>query len=234
MQTGGTFRSMAAMKPWLGPVGGATWNLSLSCLEWLTLGRHSWWRNMRQGLRREFADLVPNQMVVRLRGKDPGALAYGESPPLTVLRVLERLQLPDGSRFVDLGAGRGVPCFTAANNGFTCVGLEFFHPYTERCQRIARRYSWPVEFLSGNFLSHPLPAAELYWVSSSAFPEELREKLQLHLLRAPAGSWVVTQDWVLDPPFRLELSQQLPVSWGVAQFCYHQVGLAGEPQLSAS
>lgn len=211
------------MKPWLGPVGEVTWNLSLACLEWLRLGRCAWWRAMRRGLRREFADLSPNRMVVRLRGKDPAELAYGESPALTVLRVLNRLQLSAGSRFVDLGSGRGVPCFVAANHGYSCIGLEFFQLYTERCRRIAQEQQWPVEFLSGSFLRRPLPAAELYWISSSAFPEELRAQLQQHLLQAPIGSWIVTQDWVLPPPFTLELSQQLPVSWGIAQFCYHRL-----------
>lgn len=209
--------------PWLGPIGQATWLFTLRLLETLTLGRHAWWRHMRAGLNREFRDLSPHRMVVNLRGDDPQELAYGESPPLTVLRVLDRLALPPGCRFVDLGSGRGIPCFVAHARGMQAKGLEFFKPYVERCQRIASHYGWEIEFVQGSFLRLPLPEAELYWISSSAFPETLRGELQSVLQQAPPGSWIVTQDWVLEgPEFSLELAQQLPVSWGVARFCYHR------------
>lgn len=209
--------------PWLGPIGEATWLLTLRLMELWALGRRRWWWQMRSGLRREFRDLNPHRLVVNLRGHDPQELAYGESPPLTVLRVLQRVDLARGSRFVDLGSGRGIPCFVAHAVGLQVTGLEFLKPYVERCQRIARRYGWKIDFRAGSFVREPLPEAELYWVSSSAFPEGLRADLQAVLRGAPPGSWVVTQDWVLQgPEFVLELVQQLPVSWGVARFCYHR------------
>lgn len=207
--------------PWLGPIGQLTWNLSLGLAEWWQLRRQPWWSPLRRGLRQEFADLDPDRLVRRLRGDDVGSLAYGETSPLSVLKVLESVKLPPASRVVDVGSGRGVPCLVAAALGYPSVGLEYFAVYTERSQRIAEQQNWPATFKAGSFLHSPLPPAALYMVSASAFPEEVRGQLFPLLLDTPNDSWVVTQDWVLNPPFQLTRMQQLPVSWGVAKFCYH-------------
>jgi len=204
-----------------------TWNLSMWLTELAVLGRQAWWWQLRKGLSEEFRDLNPNKMVLKMRGKqNVGSLAFGETPSLSVLKILQTVQLAPGSRVVDLGSGRGMPCLTAAAQGYPSLGLEYFAVYTERSTRVAQRYGWPAQFLSGNFLSRPLPPAQLYLVSATAFPEELRQDLARHLEDAPDGSWIVTQDWVLPPPFVLTRLQQLPVSWGIAKYCYHLLSKA--------
>lgn len=209
------------LRPWFGPVGALTWNLTLGLSERLLL-REPWVRQMRAGLRREFRDLNPIAMVRRLRGKEPAELAYGETPPLSYLQVLRSLELAPGARVVDLGSGRGIPCFTAVNQGYRVTGLEFFVPYVERARRIAEAYGWPVEFRSGSFLDGDLPAAELYTVSATAYPEKLRAQLKERLLQAPPGAWIVSQDWILGEPFVHERMQALPVSWGIAHHCFQR------------
>ena len=209
--------------PWFGALGSLSWNATIWLSEWALLRKEPWWWDVRRELRREFRDLDPHQLVQRLRGKHHiGSLAFGETPCLSVLKILATAQLPSGSRVVDLGSGRGLPCLTAAARGFPALGLEYFAVYTERCGRVAERLSLPATFVSGNLLSRPLPPAQLYLISATAFPEDFRTQLHRHLQQAPTDSWIVAQDWVLDPPFVVTRMQQLPVSWGVARFVYHQ------------
>lgn len=208
---------------WLGPIGALTWNWSVYLTEWFSLRQHPWWRQIRKGVQHEFRDLDPYRMVMNMRGPyHIGSLAYGETPPSSVLKILKTVGLAPGSRVVDLGSGRGVPCLTTAALGYPSVGLEYFAVYTERSQRVAERYGWPARFQAGSFLGKTLPEAELYLISATAFPEEIRRQLHQQLLAIPEQAWVVSQDWILGPPFETVILQQLPVSWGTAKFCYHR------------
>ena len=202
-------------------IGALTWNLTIYLSELYQLRKHAWWRQLKRGLKEEFRDLDPNKMVLNMRGPyHIGSLAYGETPSLTVLKVLDTLQLPKGSTIVDLGSGRGVPCLTAAALGYKAIGLEYFAVYTERAQRIAERMGVDATFRSGNFLDKPLPEADLYWVSATAFPEDTRAHLKA--LLDEKATLVVAQDWILGPPWEHERMQKLPVGWGVSQICYQR------------
>lgn len=63
-----------------------------------------------------------------VRGQDLAQLvAYQPSPPQTVLELIDRAKL-DCSRFafIDIGAGKGRPCFIAAHRPFRAIiGVEF-------------------------------------------------------------------------------------------------------------
>ncbi|MBX3166789.1 MAG: class I SAM-dependent methyltransferase [Candidatus Eremiobacteraeota bacterium] len=202
-------------------IGALTWNLSLYLSEYFQLRKQEWWRQLKRGLKREFRDLDPNKMVYNMRGPyHVGSLAFGETPVLSVLKILQTLDLPKGSTICDLGAGRGLPCLVAAAQGYRAIGLEYFAVYTERAQRIAESMGVDAAFIAGNFLNQPLPAADAYLVSATAFPEETRAQLKLKL--DEQARMVVAQDWILGPPWEHERMQKLPVSWGTAQFCYQR------------
>jgi hypothetical protein len=202
-------------------IGALTWNFSVYLSELIKLRNQPWWRQLKAGLKKEFADLDPNQMVYNMRGPyHVGSLAFGETPVLSVLKILETLQLPKGSTIVDLGSGRGVPCLTAAALGYRAIGLEYFAVYTERCQRIAQKMGVDASFRAGNFLHQPLPEADAYLVSATAFPEDTRAALKAKLDQQARR--IVAQDWILGPPWEHERMQKLPVSWGTARFCYQR------------
>lgn len=202
-------------------IGALTWNLTLYLSELYQLHRQGWWWQLKRGLKQEFADLDPNKMVYNMRGQyHVDSLAFGETPVLTVLKILDTLKLPKGSTICDLGAGRGVPCLVAAALGYKTIGLEYFAVYTERAQRIAKQMGIDATFVSGSFLSKPLPEADVYLVSATAFPEETRAQLKEKL--DEQAQVIVAQDWILGPPWEHERMQKLPVSWGTAQFCYQR------------
>lgn len=202
-------------------IGALTWNLSLYLSEFFQLRKEAWWRQLKRELKREFRGLDPNKMVYNMRGPyHVGSLAFGETPVLSVLKILKTLNLPKGSTLCDLGAGRGLPCLVAAALGYKTIGLEYFAVYTERAQRVADKMGLEAAFVAGNFLHKPLPAADAYLVSATAFPEETRAQLKLKL--DEEARIVVAQDWILGPPWEHERMQKLPVSWGTAQFCYQR------------
>ena len=192
-------------------------------MEWFKLRNYSWWRPLRAALKREFAHLDAVGLVLRESPRGPNSLTYGETPCLSVLHVLRTTGLGPGCRFVDLGSGQGVPCLTAAALGYPATGLEFFAEYIPGCQKIADELGLPARFQQADIMEADWPEADLFWLTSSAFTQSFRQRLAARLEQLPPGTLVVTQDWILDPPFSLERIQVLPVSWGMARFCYQRL-----------
>lgn len=200
------------------------WSASLNLYELLTLGRHGWWWKLHQGMHRHFRGLNPDAQVRELRGDDPGSLAYGETPAVSTLRMLQLSGLPKGSRLVDLGSGRGMVALVAAAVGYPSVGIEFFESFVERARLLAREMKVPAEFVCGDFLEAPLPEGDLYLVPATAYPESVRVPLEERLRRLPRGTRVITQDWLLGKKFQCLGSVRLPVTWGTALFTFYERG----------
>lgn len=209
----------ASRRPWAGPLGELAWHASLALYELGALGRHGWWWRLHRALRRRFRGLDPERMVREVQGPVPESLAYGETPAVSVLRLLEQSGLGKGGRFVDLGSGRGLAVLTAALAGYRAAGLEYFPEYVEGAREVAAELGLEVDLRVGDLLTAPWPEGDLYYVVSTAFGEDTRRRLGQRLARElPAGTLVVTLDWVLDEEgFEGLRSFPLPVTWGVAQ-----------------
>lgn len=148
----------------------------------------------------------------------PESLAYGETPAVSVLRILEVSGLPPGGSFLDLGAGRGLAACVAACAGHPATGLEYFQEHVRVARSVAAELELACRFEQGDFLSAPLPPADLTYACSTAFGEATREALGRRLAEAlPSGARLATLDWIPDPgAFEALQSFYVPVTWGVA------------------
>ncbi len=200
--------------------GELAWNASICLYELLSLGgrRAGWWRTHR-ALRRRFRGLDFDRMAQEVQGATPESLAYGETPVSSLMHLLKHSGLSPGSRFVDLGSGRGLTVFTACLAGFVASGLEFFPESVERARLAAADLGLEVDFTVGDFLETPWPAGDLYYLASSAFGEGTRQRLGTRLAgELPPGTLVITLDWVLEPTdFEGLHTLPIPVTWGVAR-----------------
>jgi len=200
--------------------GEPAWKVSICLYELLSLGarRAGWWR-IHRALRRHFRGLDFDRMAMEVQGACPESLAYGETPASSLLHLLKHCGLPPGSRFVDLGSGRGLTVFTACLAGFAASGIEYFPESVERSRRAAKDLGMEVDFTAGDFLEAPWPAGDVYYLASSAFGERTRRRLATRLAgELPFGALVITLDWVLDPAdFEGLNTLPIPVTWGVAR-----------------
>lgn len=201
------------------------WARALALEEASLLQGYPWWGPLHREMRRSFGDLDPCAVTGLPEGQDPGALTYGETPAGTTYQLLRFLNLAPGSRIVDLGSGRGLVVLVAGLLGYQASGIELIEVYVERARQAGASLDLAVTFTQGNFLETAIPAAELYFVCSTAFPEDLRETLETRLAEAmPPASRVVTLDWHLaDPRFAVEEAVRLPVSWGPSTFLVHRL-----------
>lgn len=210
-------------KPWYGVLGELLWGTSLALYEACVLGRQRWWRRLHWLLFRRYRRWDPDARVVELRGQNPGSLAYGETPCLSVCRLLELSGVRPPARVVDLGCGRGLPLFTAASLGYQATGIEFMGEYLKPARDIAQELELAVEFYQGDFLKADIPPGDLYLIASTAFPEGVRQQLAQRLAeQAPPGAQVVTGDWFIEhPAYERGKTLPLPVTWGTSLFTFH-------------
>ncbi len=84
----------------------------------------------------------------------------------------------------------------------------------ERSNRVASELKVPARFTRGDLLLDPWPEGELYYLASTAFGQETRQRLLERFSGLPAGALVATLDWSL--PLEGRAAFYLPVTWGLA------------------
>lgn len=186
------------------------WAVTLSAAEVARFGWFPWWWKLRWIMWREFRGLEFGAVVGNGHEFD-----YGETPTVTLGRILELAELSTGSTVVDLGAGRGLVVMAAACLGYRARGLELVSEYVERSRLVARRMGLEVDLCEGDFLTQEWPEGDLYLLNSTAFPEAVRSRLRERLSALSPRSLVVTYDWEIQgTEFELLQTLRLPVTRG--------------------
>lgn len=170
-----------------------------------------------------FRHLDPDRLVARHFPENARSFPYGETPALTATHLLRWLDLPDDAKVVDLGFGRGLALCTAWFQGYEVAGVEYFPEYVQAAERAFAELGAEADLRQGDMLEVAWPSGDVYWISSTAFPPDFREKLLARLTQMPAGTQVITQDWSLPPPFETVGQRMLPVTWGTAYFSWSRL-----------
>lgn len=184
----------------------------MAVYELAALGRHRWWWRLHRALPRHFRGIRPGRLERTHPERD--SLAYGETPAISVRRLLQVSGLAPGARFIDLGSGRGLAALSAASLGYPSEGLELFPEYVERSNRVAAELKLPARFTQGDLVRDPWPEGELYYLASTAFGHQTRQLLLERFNGLPPGALVATLDWSL--PLEGRVAFYLPVTWGLA------------------
>lgn len=148
---------------------------------------------------------------------------FGETPPLTVVRLLQTIEAVHGqipTPLVDLGCGRGVACLTAASLGYSALGIEQEESWVRAAENVATELSLPARFVAADLREAPWPEGGTFLAVATAFPQPLRKSILERLHSLPADkTLLVTVDWeITGQGFERIWTGRLPVDWGVARF----------------
>lgn len=196
------------------------WRRSLRLYEGWALRDRPWVRQLRRELRREFAQVDPDDASRLSRRSD----IFGETPILTVVRLLDlaRSFQPDLDTFLDLGSGRGTTCLAAANCGFVAIGIEKEADWVRRAAAISSRLGWSARFECGDFLKSEWPDKAAVFVVATAFPQDLRRSLAARVKALQPGSILIAGDWPGLTGFESLWEGSLPVDWGIIRFSIYR------------
>ena len=172
--------------------------------------------------------LVSFYVRKKLPKPDPN-LTYGEVKFESFREILKKVKPGKGEIFYDLGSGTGKAVILASllSPFKKIVGIELLEDLIKVSERVLRRFKkivkerFPklvlpqIEFVQGNFLWEDFSEADVVFVHSTCFSDELMESLTNRLENLKKGSRVITVTQKLNSDsFRSFETESLDLSWG--------------------
>lgn len=165
------------------------------------------------------------------------AHVYGEVLPDSFRKILDVVKPRGGEVFCDLGSGVGRPVFLASLffPFSRLYGVEILRELNEQANLLlikyrALRHKWAlqsdardIEFIHGNFLTYDFSDADVVFMNSTCFYDELFSSLiaQSHALKK--GSRVITLTRKIQSPFFTFLSGgNYRMSWGDVEVSFYE------------
>ena len=172
------------------------------------------------------------------RNADDQGFTYGEVEFPSFIEILRAANARDGQIFVDLGCGAGKALISAAlseTQFIRCTGIEYLpglaqcakaavSSLTKRLDAIAQvhheselsRKMPLLEIRTGDILDTDWSDADLVYMSSICFPEQLIQKIFERASRLKAGSTIVTLKIIpgFEQYFELKAERWFKMSWG--------------------
>lgn len=161
------------------------------------------------------------RVAARSVGVSRVALTYGETPAVIGRQILRRSGVTEGSRVVDLGAGRGRFLLGAATLCDDVTGVELLEQHFDVASRSLADTN--VKMLKASLLSVDVENYTHIYTTWTCFPRALRKKIEAHLSATRPGTIVSTITWpVEDASFELIDSFRTNFSWGRADVYVHR------------
>lgn len=205
------------------------YNLWLILLEAVALGRYLWWWRLRIGL--IFLQGNPYRVIKREGARTPVRmenLIYGETPVLSVKKILERLSPSAEDTLIDLGCGRGLVVFAAHYLfGMETIGIDIIPTFISRGAKLA---IWmgtsKTVFIRENLAwvsDELLERATIFYLAGTTFDDEQMEKIVARLERARPGTKLITLSEAFPSPlYTIVGSGSFRFTWGRSDVYFHE------------
>jgi len=208
-------------------LGNFFYNAGLLTKEAFSLGSRPRWWKMRLTAFFVYLKDPPHRVILREKAALAAAdddLIYGETPPLTMKKLLEMVQAAPEDVFYDLGCGRGLTVLTAAGvHNMTAVGIDLIPAFIERARKIQKLMGVSgADFILSSFLDVDITRATIVYAASTTFSEETMQALAEKLKGLKAGARVITLSAPLKSPhFTLSSSGIFNFTWGKTHAYFH-------------
>ena len=215
---------------WIG-ITNPFYNLGLGLWELSHFWRCGWWWRLRALLSLFYFADGPFAVIKREGARAPVSLqnlVYGETPCLTMQRILAELRPSSTDRFVDLGCGRGLSVFfVRLYYRIPATGIEIVPTFVRRAQKVARILGLSgVEFIRENLswvTEEQIGRGTIFYLAGTTFEDELLDKIGLRLIMLPPGVRLITLSEAFpSDQFRVVKVRSYYFSWGKTDVYYQE------------
>ena len=145
-----------------------------------------------------------------------GELIYGETPIATVLGALGDVDVGPGTRFVDLGCGRGRVLLAARFLGAEAHGVELLEEHVDAIREPLENTGITLEV--GDAADARLDDVDVAFVTWTCMSERSRARLTENLRNLPRGARVLSVTWPIDDDgFETLWMRSIGFTWGRAE-----------------
>jgi SAM-dependent methyltransferase len=207
----------------------AAWEAAVNCSEMAALGSRGWWWRLHLTARRLYWSDPAVHVVLRegpQSGQSQAQCVYGETPALSMLSMLRRVDITTDDVLYDLGCGRGLAMLAAACEfGVQATGVDILPTFIERGRRISDRLGLTrVSWIQGNMLSQDLSDGSIFYLASTTWEAAVMQALATKLSAPPLPARprrVITLSQPLGDPFRIVGRGSYPMTWGWNTVFFH-------------
>jgi SAM-dependent methyltransferase len=207
------------------------YNFGMGVYELTRLGRHPWWWRLRGWLLFYYIFDSPFAAINREGPRAPVALEnliYGETPCITMSKILQEISPAAGDHFIDLGCGRGLTVFfVRLYYQIPATGVEVIPTFVRRGQQIARRLNLTkIDFVRENLAWLTLDQigqGTIFFLAGTTFEEELLIKIAARLELLPPGVRLITVSEAFpSDQFRVVACKSYHFTWGKSEVYFHE------------
>ncbi|MFP2906199.1 class I SAM-dependent methyltransferase [Pyxidicoccus sp. 3LFB2] len=154
--------------------------------------------------------------LLQASGQTFNELMYGETPVHTALWLFRKAGVGEGSRLVDLGAGRGRTLLAARWLGARALGVELLQSHVALALRPLKRAG--AELVMGDATQADLQDATHVFTNWTALSQETRARLVERFRTCRPGTRILTVTRPVDAEGFTVLSRhRLLFTWGLEQ-----------------
>lgn len=150
---------------------------------------------------------------VQAVGEDLRNAMYGEVQPMSFVQMLDSINATPGMKYYDLGSGMGKTVIMASLLGFNATGVELVgQRWKESCLALARARrrglkhnhtaGADVRFEKASMMDIDLSGADIIFVNSALFTEDMMEKIAKHARFMKPGAKVISSNGLTGASFR--------------------------------
>lgn len=124
---------------------------------------------------------------------------YGETPLVTLDRIMSECGVTEEDTIYELGCGRGRTCFWLSEVlKAKVVGIEYIPEFVTRANRIKRKVGIVnATFINQNMLDADLSAATVIYLYGTCYEDAFIEKVAERLSHLPSGTKIITTSYSL-------------------------------------
>lgn len=156
--------------------------------------------------------------ATRLQALPADITVYGETPWITMARILEEIPMQKDDVFYELGCGTGRNLlFVHGYSGLPVVGFELVPAFVARLKKLCQHLGIEtgVRVYQQNWFDADLRAGTIFFLVGTCYSDETIAKAEKALRHIQPGAWVISTSYALDVPgLKLIQTMKLPFSWG--------------------